>query len=42
LMHLLALEPGSEVGEILEQVRELQAAGQIKTRQDLLAWLENR
>ena len=42
LMHLLALKPGSEVGEILEQVRELQAAGQIKTRLDLLAWLENR
>jgi hypothetical protein len=29
------------VGDILEQVRELQAVGQIKTRQDLLAWLEN-
>lgn len=42
LMQLESLEPGSQVGDLLEQIRELQVTGEIKTRQDLLAWLEKR
>jgi len=42
LMRLLMIEPGSQVGDLLEQIRELQVTGEIKTRQDLLAWLENK
>ncbi len=40
LMQLLSLEPGLEVAKLLEQIRELQVSGEIKTRQDVLAWLE--
>ena len=42
LMQLLALEPGSVVGDLLEQVREQQVVGKLKTRQDVLAWLDEK
>lgn len=37
LMHYFKLEPGRQVGELLEQLREAQAAGEIKTPEEGLA-----
>ncbi len=37
LMELLGLEPGKEIGRLLEVVREAQATGQIQTRTEALA-----
>jgi putative nucleotidyltransferase with HDIG domain len=39
VMDALQLLPGPEIGKWLEQVREAQAAGQIKTREQALAFL---
>ncbi len=41
LMRELALEPGKPVGELLEAIREAQAEGQVKTREDALAFARN-
>ncbi|MCS6828759.1 MAG: hypothetical protein NZ553_19270, partial [Caldilinea sp.] len=37
LMHYFKLEPGRQVGELLEKLREAQAAGEIKTPEEGLA-----
>lgn len=42
VMQLLQLEPGPVVGHILEEIRELQVVGEIKTRQQVLTWLDTR
>jgi len=46
LMAEFGLEPGPQLGEILEMIRENQAAGEISTRGDALSFvkhfLENR
>jgi putative nucleotidyltransferase with HDIG domain len=38
LMHELDIEPGPRVGELLEAIREAQAEGEVKSREDALAW----
>ena len=39
VMKLLKLAPGPRIGELLERVREAQAEGEIKTKEDALAYL---
>jgi tRNA nucleotidyltransferase/poly(A) polymerase len=39
VMKLLALKPGPRIGEILEQIREAQAEGKIKSREDALEFV---
>jgi len=36
------LSPGPEVGEILETVREAQAAGEVTTRDEALSYVRDR
>ncbi|MBI2866115.1 MAG: HD domain-containing protein [Chloroflexi bacterium] len=38
IMRELGLEPGPLVGELLEEVKEAQASGQVRTREEALAW----
>jgi poly(A) polymerase len=40
VQRLLALDPGPRVGRLLERVREAQEDGEIRTRQEALAYLE--
>ncbi|HUV75724.1 MAG TPA: HD domain-containing protein [Dehalococcoidales bacterium] len=42
LITIFALSPGPEIGEILEAVREAQAAGEVATREEALAYVEHR
>ena len=42
LMSEFGLRPGPEIGAFLEQAREAQAAGEIRTREDTLAWVRDR
>jgi hypothetical protein len=42
VMAALDLRPGPQVGELLEQLREAQAAGEVVTVDEALAWLRNR
>ena len=42
LISIFALSPGPEIGEILEAVREAQAAGEVATREVALAYVEHR
>jgi len=37
LMVELGLDPGPEIGRLLEALREAQAAGEVKTREEALA-----
>jgi len=37
LMSALGIPPGPRVGELLELVREAQAAGEVSTREDAIA-----
>jgi hypothetical protein len=37
-MEALGLEPGPELGDLLEQVREAQAAGEVKTRDEAISF----
>ncbi len=37
IMHELHVGPGPQIGEMLEQIREAQAEGEVKTREDALA-----
>jgi poly(A) polymerase len=41
VMSLFGLSPGRRVGEMLEAVREAQAAGEVADRQQALAYIEN-
>lgn len=42
IMKLLGLKPGPEVGEWLEKLREAQAVGAVRTREDALAFLRRK
>jgi len=39
LINLFGLKPGPRIGEILEAVREAQAAGEVATREEALAYI---
>lgn len=41
LMHILRLEPGPQVGRLLELVREAQVAGEVTTREQAVAFLRS-
>jgi tRNA nucleotidyltransferase/poly(A) polymerase len=38
LMRLLELQPGPLIGQLLEDIREAQASGEVRTREEALAW----
>lgn len=40
IMKTIAIPPGKKVGEILEQLREKQLGGELKTREEAFAWLD--
>lgn len=40
IMKLLNLKPGKKIGELLEQIREKQLGGELKTKKEALAWLK--
>jgi len=40
LMEQFDLEEGPRIGELLEAVREAQVMGQVRTREEALAWVE--
>jgi poly(A) polymerase len=40
IMALLHLPPSPEIGRVLEQLKEAQALGEIKTREEAVAWLQ--
>ena len=42
LIAVFGLSPGTELGQILEAVREAQAAGEIRTRQDALDYIRRK
>jgi len=42
LINIFGLSPGPRIGELLEAVREAQAAGELTTRQEALAFIRNR
>jgi hypothetical protein len=41
-MAAFGLAPGPEVGRLLDQAREAQALGLVRTREEALAWLTAR
>jgi hypothetical protein len=40
VMRILRIPPGSKIGEVLSQMREMQLAGKIKTKEQALAQLK--
>ncbi|MFC1924244.1 CCA tRNA nucleotidyltransferase [Chloroflexota bacterium] len=42
LMGIFALKPGSQIGKLLEAVREAQASGEVTTREEALAFVRGR
>lgn len=42
IMRALGLSPGPHLGRLLEEVREAQAAGEVGTREEALAYLKER
>ena len=42
LINLFGLKPGPEIREILESVKEAQAAGEVTTREEALSYVKNR
>ena len=42
IMGLFRLPPGPVIGELLEGLREAQAAGEVSTREEALAWTEKQ
>ena len=42
LMEVLGLEPGPHLGRLLDAVLEAQAAGEVNTRDEALAWVRSR
>lgn len=42
LIDRFGMSPGSKIGELLEAVREAQAAGEVTTREDALAFVQHR
>ena len=41
LIDIFGLEPGHKIGELLEAVREAQAAGEITSRDEALAYIKH-
>ncbi len=41
LIDKFGLSPGPKIGEILEAVREAQAAGEVTTQEEALAYIEH-
>ncbi|MBN1368520.1 MAG: CCA tRNA nucleotidyltransferase [Dehalococcoidales bacterium] len=41
LINIFGLKPGPEIGELLEQVKEASAAGEIKSREEALNYIRN-
>ena len=39
LMQVFNLPPGPRIGQLLEQVREAEAAGEVASKEDALAWV---
>ena len=42
LINIFGMSPGPEIGEVLEAVREAQAAGELATRQEALSYIRER
>ncbi len=42
LINIFGLSPGPEIGELLEEVREAQASGELNTREEALAYIRQR
>ena len=42
LMNIFGMSPGPEIGKILEDLREAQAAGEIKTKEEALSYVRNK
>jgi len=42
LMQIFGLEPGPRLGELLEALREAQAAGEVSTREEALQWVRTK
>jgi hypothetical protein len=40
LIDIFGMRPGREIGELLEAVREAQAAGEVVTREEALLFIE--
>jgi hypothetical protein len=40
-MEAFSLKPGPRIGRLLEALREAQAAGEVATREEALAWAAN-
>ena len=40
LLNQFHLQPGPQIGEILEHIREAQAVGEIKTTEEALQWIK--
>jgi hypothetical protein len=40
-METFSLKPGPRVGRLLEALREAQAAGEVTTKEEALAWATN-
>ena len=40
LINIFGMSPGPKVGEILESVREAQAAGELSTRKEALSYID--
>jgi hypothetical protein len=41
LIDIFGMSPGSEIGKVLEAVREAQAAGELSTREEALSYVDN-
>ena len=42
LIDIFSLEPGPEIGEFLEQVREAQASGELASREEAISYIRER
>ena len=42
LIETLQLAPGPQIGDLLARLREEQAAGEIRTREEAIAWAKDR
>jgi poly(A) polymerase len=42
LINIFGLSPGPQIGELLESVREVQAAGEVSTKEEALAYVRKR
>ncbi len=42
LINIFGMDPGPEIGEFLEQVREAQASGELATREEAISYIRER